>query len=116
MKITSENAFETAIIESLLSYGGYSEGDAGSYSPELCMFKVDILQFLQATQTEQWDKLAAIHGEDISNRVIARLYKEMDLRGALDVIRNGLCRLRSTLQDGLFQAGIASESRHAGTI
>ena len=89
MSITSENTFETDIIESLVSSGGYVEGEAGAYSPELGMFKAEVLQFLQTTQTRQWDRLAAIHGEDVSDRVIARLYKEMDLRGALDVVRNG---------------------------
>lgn len=89
MDVTSENTFETAIIESLVTSGGYVEGEADAYSPELGMFKAEILQFLQTTQTRQWDRLAAIHGEDVSDRVIARLYKEMDLRGSLDVIRNG---------------------------
>ena len=89
MSITSESTFETAIMESLVTSGGYREGAAGTYSPDLGMFKDEVLQFLKKTQARQWDKLAAIHGEDVSNRVLARLYKEMDLRGALDVIRNG---------------------------
>ena len=88
-RITSENAFETAIIQSLLDTGGYTEGDAGGYSSELGMFKTEILQFLQSTQSKQWQKLSAIHGGDVENRIIQRLYKEMDLRGSLDVIRNG---------------------------
>lgn len=90
MSITSEQTFETAIIESLLANGGYTLGNAGDYSPELGMFKAEILQFLHDTQTKQWDKLAAIHGDDIENRLIQRLYKELDLRGALDVVRNGI--------------------------
>lgn len=90
MNITSENAFETAIIESLLQTGGYTEGNADGYSPELGMFKAEVLSFLRDSQPKQWDKLAAIHGNDIENRLIQRLYKEMDLRGALDVIRNGI--------------------------
>ncbi|EIJ34432.1 type I restriction endonuclease subunit R [Thiothrix nivea] len=89
MNITSENTFETAIVASLLESGGYIAGDASEFSAELGMFKAEVLQFLQTTQAKQWDRLSAIHGEDISNRIIARLYKEMDLRGALDVIRNG---------------------------
>ena len=89
MEVTSEYTFETAIIERLVNSGGYIEGEASAYSPELGMFKAEVLQFLQSTQPRQWDRLAAIHGQDVSNRVIARLYKEMDLRGALDVIRNG---------------------------
>jgi type I restriction enzyme, R subunit len=88
-QITSENAFETAIVRSLVETGGYTEGDASGYSPELGMFKGEVLQFLQDTQPRQWDKLAAIHGDDLENRIIQRLYKEMDLRGSLDVIRNG---------------------------
>lgn len=90
MSITLEQTFETAIIESLLANGGYALGNAGDYSPELGMFKAEILQFLRDTQPKQWDKLAAIHGADIENRLIQRLYKELDLRGALDVIRNGI--------------------------
>ena len=88
-RITSENSFETAIIQSLLETGGYTEGDASGYSPELGMFKTEVLHFLQNTQSKQWKKLSDIHGNDMENRIIQRLYKEMDLRGSLDVIRNG---------------------------
>ena len=88
-KITSENTFETAIIQSLLETGGYTEGAASDYSPDLGMFKTEIIQFLRQTQPKQWKKLSAIHTSDVENRVIQRLYKEMDLRGSLDVIRNG---------------------------
>jgi len=88
--ITSENTFETAIIQSLLENGGYTEGKASDYSPELGMFKDEILGFLKETQAKQWEKLSAIHGSDIENRLIQRLYKEMDLRSSLDVIRNGI--------------------------
>ena len=105
MDITSENTFETAIIESLVASGGYVEGEAGAYSPELGMFKAEVLQFLQKTQAKQWNKLAAIHGEDVSNRVIARLYKEMDLRGALDVIRNGFVDYGVRFKMAFFKPG-----------
>ncbi len=88
-RITTENTFETAIIQSLLETGAYTEGDAKYYSPELGMFKAEVLSFLKDTQSKQWDKLSAIHSNDVENRIIQRLYKEMDLRGALDVIRNG---------------------------
>ena len=57
MNMTSENTFETAIIENLSASGGYSEGDAGAYSPEPGIFKAEVLQFLQTTQTKQRDRL-----------------------------------------------------------
>jgi len=88
-QIISENTFETAIIQSLLENGSYAENAASNYSPELGMFKLEILQFLKDTQPKQWGKLSAIHSNDVENRIIQRLYKEMDLRGNLDVIRNG---------------------------
>lgn len=88
--ITSETTFETAIVESLIESGGYTQGNPQDYSKELGIFKAEVLDFLQKTQPKQWEKLAEIHGEDIENRLIQRLYKEMDLRGSLDVIRNGI--------------------------
>lgn len=89
MRITSENTFETAIVESLINQGGYTIGNAPDYSPELGFFKYEVLNFLQNTQPKNWQKISSIHGDQVDNRIIQRIYKEMDLRGSLDVIRNG---------------------------
>lgn len=89
MSITTENTFETALVQSLVEYGGYTEGNAPDYSPELGLFKYDVIQFLQESQPTRWEKITTIHGADADNRVIQRLYKELDLRGSLDVLRNG---------------------------
>ena len=45
--ITTENTFETAIVQSLIDNGGYSAGNAPDYSPELGLFKYDVLNFLR---------------------------------------------------------------------
>ncbi len=87
--ITTENTFESAIVQSLIENGGYSLGNAPDYSPELGLFKYEVIKFLQDTQPKNWKKILAIHGENVDNRIIQRIYKEMDLRGSLDVIRNG---------------------------
>ena len=88
--ITSEKTFEAAIVESLIENGGYYQGNSEQYFPKLGMFKYEILSFLQNSQPERWEKLVAIHGaDDVGDRIIQRIYKEMDLRGSLDVIRNG---------------------------
>lgn len=87
--LTTEQTFETAIIESLVENGSYTEGDPCQYSPELGLFKYEVIDFIQKTQEKAWEKLYSIHGEDTNNRIIQRLYKEMDLRSSLDVIRNG---------------------------
>lgn len=89
MNITNENTFESAIVDCLIQQGSYIEGNAPDYSPELGMFKYDVLHFLQETQSQNWTKISAIHGGETENRIIQRIYKEMDLRGSLDVLRNG---------------------------
>lgn len=89
MSITTENTFETAIEQALVQNGGYSIGDPNTYNKELGFFKDEILAFLQRSQPKKWEKISAIHGKDTENRVLQRLYKELDLRGALDVLRKG---------------------------
>ena len=89
MSITTENTFEIAIEQALVQNGGYSIGDPNTYSKELGFFKDEILAFLQRSQPKKWEKISAIHGKDTENRVLQRLYKELDLRGALDVLRKG---------------------------
>lgn len=89
MSITTEQIFESAIIESLIQQGNYTQGNSPDYSPELGMFKYDVIAFLQNTQPKAWEKITAVHGSDADNRIIQRLFKELDLRGSLDVLRNG---------------------------
>ena len=88
--IHNENTFESAIIQSLVEQGGYMETTPSDFSQELALDKKQVIAFLTDTQSKQWEKLQAIHGADIENRVIQRLFKELDLRGTLDVLRNGI--------------------------
>lgn len=103
MSITTENTFETALVQTLVEQGGYTVGNAPDYSPELGMFKYDVIQFLQASQPKKWEKIVAIHGADTNNRIIQRLYKELDLRGSLDVLRNGFVDYGVRFQLAFFQ-------------
>lgn len=89
MNITTENTFETAIVQSLIEKGGYTLGNASEYIADLGFFRRDIIYFLQSSQPTKWEKITAIHEKDVENRVLQRLYKELDLRGSLDVLRNG---------------------------
>lgn len=103
MSITTEYTFETALVQSLTEQGGYTEGNAPDYSPELGMFKYEVIRFLQESQPKRWEKISAIHGADADNRVIQRLYKELDLRGSLDVLRNGFVDYGVRFQMAFFQ-------------
>lgn len=103
MKITTENTFETALVQSLVEQGGYTQGNAEDYSKELGMFKYEVIAFLQTSQPKRWAKISAIHGADTDNRIIQRLCKELDLRGSLDVLRNGFVDYGVRFQLAFFQ-------------
>jgi type I restriction enzyme R subunit len=103
MSITNEKTFETGLVQTLVQHGGYTEGNAPDYSPELGLFKYEVIKFLQESQPKRWDKICSIHGEDADNRVIQRLYKELDLRGSLDVIRNGFVDYSVRFQMAFFK-------------
>jgi type I restriction enzyme R subunit len=52
-RVTTENTFKTAIIQSLVENGGYTKGNAPGYSSELGMFKYEVLSFLQESSFAQ---------------------------------------------------------------
>lgn len=87
--ISSEFTFESAIESSLLTHGAYSKGQSDNYDVELGLFPNELIEFLQSSQAKNWEKIALIHGAEVKKRLLQRLVKEIDLRGNLDVIRNG---------------------------
>ena len=88
--ILNEETFEDAIIASLCENGGYTLGDTQSFNKDLAFDKETILKFLYDTQKKSWEKLEKYYGDEIQNKLTARIYKELDLRGMLDVLRNGI--------------------------
>ena len=87
--IHTELTFESAIEQSLLESGGYTKGFSEDFDAQLGLFPKYIIDFLKLSQPKSWDKLANIHKDEVEKKVIQRLVKEIDLRGILDVIRNG---------------------------
>lgn len=81
--IHTEATFEYAIIQSLVEQGGYVETSSGGFSRELALDRHQVIAFLQDTQPTRWEKLAGVHGLDIENRILQRLFKELDLRGTI---------------------------------
>lgn len=88
--IHTESTFESAIVQALVEHGGYLETDAADFSRELALDRRMVIAFLKETQPLRWEKLTAVHGADAENRILQRLFKELDLRGSLDVLRNGI--------------------------
>ncbi len=110
----SERRFENAIETALLAGGpdapgalgavaqavirGYGEGLPGGYARRttkdydaaLCLTPRDTLAFILATQPQEWERLSQHHGSDVKDRFLKRLARELEHRGALDVLRHGV--------------------------
>jgi type I restriction enzyme R subunit len=89
-QVHSEKAFEDVIEEYLLTHGGYLRGDNGGFSRELVFNPADLLAFLRDTQARAWKQLGGIHGPEVEKKFIFRLTRELDARGLLDCLRNGV--------------------------
>ncbi len=110
----SERAFEEAIECGLLQYGpdasagdatavretpppygehppgGYRKRCPEDYDRALCLLPRDVVDFVLATQPREWKRLEQHHGAVVREQFLKRLAAEVDRRGALDVLRNGL--------------------------
>ena len=87
--IHTEDTFEAAIEASLLENGGYIKGHSQDFEAKLGLFPSYIIHFLQTSQPTLWDKIVNIHKDNVEQKVMQRLLKELDNRGTLDVLRNG---------------------------
>ena len=70
--------------------GGYRRRKPEQYSRELGLIGDDTLAFIQATQPQEWEKLKQHHKDETVERFLGRLSRELDRRGALDVLRTGV--------------------------
>ncbi|WP_149244270.1 type I restriction endonuclease subunit R [Dyadobacter sp. 32] len=89
MSLHTEKIFEAAIEQELLQNGGFIKGHSSDFNAELGLFPAHIFAFLQESQPKEWEKISNIHKADVELKVLNRLLKELDLRGTLDVVRNG---------------------------
>lgn len=87
-KTHTELAFEIA-IEDVLLEGGYIKGEPINYNKDFGLDELLLFQFLETSQPNKWVKSQTIHKADIHIKLLQRLAKEIELRGALDIIRNG---------------------------
>lgn len=89
INIHTEQTFESAIIEHL-TLNGWFEGNAKDFSSDIALDKKAVLDFIQTSQPKEWELLKSYYKDEVENKFIQRLFKELDLRGMLDVIRHGI--------------------------
>jgi type I restriction enzyme R subunit len=86
---TNERAFETQVEETLLGIAGWQRGSVAEWDVERALFPPLVCQFLEATQPRLWAGMRALHAAELERLVVAALVKELDLKGALHVLRHG---------------------------
>lgn len=83
----SEKALESVIEEDLLK-SGYVQGHM--YNRDTCLDQETMIEFIKASQPVAWQKLEKHFKSETASQIIARLTKELELRGTLDVLRKGI--------------------------
>lgn len=88
---TKEATFESEIVDGLIDKGGYVEGIQDNYSCEYAIDTELLFKFLRESQSKEWEKLVNKHGlANAETNFIKRLNRELDTRGMLHVLRNGV--------------------------
>ena len=87
--IHTEGTFEGAIVEHLCN-SGWEQGSQKEFNVSTALNDKTVLQFIQQSQSKEWEKLKQHYKDETENKFIQRLVKELDLRGMLDVIRHGI--------------------------
>ncbi len=85
---TKEQAFEST-VESMLLDAGWVKGAREDWDVDCALFAEPAIAFMRETQPEQWNKMRALHHEDLESRIIETLTKELDTKGSLHILRRG---------------------------
>ncbi|MFD9162561.1 type I restriction endonuclease subunit R [Streptomyces sp. NPDC059558] len=97
IRAATEEAFEVAVTDALIA-SGWRLGQRGDYDAALGIDTAQMWDFVGATQPNALEKLKEFTGADAGNSAAdlamgefkKLLAKEIDQRGALDVLRNGV--------------------------
>lgn len=77
-------------VEGVFTPGGYRKRSPNDYIRSICLDADVVLDFIYATQPQEWEKLKAQHGADVKTKFLQRLASEITKRGTLDVLRKGM--------------------------
>lgn len=86
---TSEKNFESDIQAYLLE-NGYHSRTSNDYDKKLCLIPQDVLNFINATQPQEWQKYQTQYGDDAQTKLLQRLAQQIKKRGTVEILRKGL--------------------------
>ena len=77
-------------LESYLLNSGYRKRVTEEYDKALCLIPDEVIQFIQATQPKEFEKLEKQYGADVSPKLLDRIAREVGKYGVLYVLRKGV--------------------------
>ena len=85
----TEKKFEDHIEKSLIQ-SGYDSIDSTLYKKSLCLISTKLLDFIKSTQEKTYQKLEQQYGTETDTKLLKRVSSEIESRGVIDVLRNGV--------------------------
>ncbi len=85
----TELNFENALEQSLLTDGGYEQGDPKQYDKSLALFPNDIIRFIQTTQPKIYERIERGNRDKTQDYILRALDASLKSQGALNVLRSG---------------------------
>ena len=88
-----ESQFEADVVESLVAYGGYSQGDPGSFSRETGIDHAQLIAFVTDTQPEKWARLVSRYSGDEAlsrTKLLSRVVTALQKSGTVSILRRGV--------------------------
>ena len=110
MGLHQEIAFEDEIC-ACLGAGGwlYEAGAATAYDRARALYAPDLIAWVQTTQPKAWEALTKAYGASAEADLLDRVRKQLDDRGAFDVLRHGveIVGLKQTLALAQFRPALS---------
>lgn len=88
MTQTNEKAFES-YLEQMLAAGGWTPAANAEWDKARALFPARVFAFIEATQPRLWVEMAGLHVDNLQAILLDALVKELDIKGALHVLRHG---------------------------
>ena len=103
MPDTREKQFESDIESWLLSEGGYVRGNQTYYLKDKAVDLSEMIAFINATQRKEWVRYQRTYLGDADRMLFKRFQEEVESKGLLSVLRNGVKDRGITLRFAFFK-------------
>jgi len=85
-----EEVLEVHLCKALVERQGYRPRHPEDYDRASALDKTLVIEFVKATQPDEWAKLEGHYGPSAEAEFFKQLEQGLKQRGTLDVLRNGL--------------------------